>query len=120
MPRRLGPSVIEKIRLGYADLDATLDQTAARLGVHRSTIVRLARACGWPKRQAAAAALRRPPAEGEAGRRAAHRHHLARLERISAQSAARIEAALSGPAEIEPERAARAFALHVRTAEGLR
>ncbi|WP_246736121.1 hypothetical protein [Enterovirga aerilata] len=120
MTRAFGPAMIEKIRLGYADLDTPLDETAAKLGVHRGTIVRLAQRCGWPKRREASAALRRPPAKTDEADELDPSGQLARLNRISARTIAGLDAELSAGETKDPERTARALATHVRTLGSLK
>jgi hypothetical protein len=122
MARPFGPSMIEQIRLGYADLDTTLDETADRLGINRGTIVNLARKCGWPKRRAASAALRRPasPTPEPNEREGANQDPLALLDRISARAIASLDADLSAGRSPDPERAARAVSIHVRTQQSLK
>jgi hypothetical protein len=114
MPRAFGPTMLEKIRLGYADLDTTLEETAQRLGTTKRTMAYLAERCGWPSRRAAISALRRPPIPVEEKGEQGTSGQLAQLRRISARTVAELEAELSTREAADPERTARALATHVR------
>lgn len=118
--RRLKPAEVESARLGYADGSRTVAEVATSLGVFDSTVYALAKRFGWPPRRTAppgwAGAGGSPGATLPAGDLSGQ---LAKLERIAASAVSGLETALASGTATDPERAARALAIHVRTLAGL-
>jgi hypothetical protein len=123
MMTELGPALVERVRVQYAEGKLTVDQIAADNDIGRSTVYELRKHEGWPLRRSAEAApasdptappvaapapIRvRPARGGDAGLRR-------QVERLHRFVADRLETILAG-GEADPERIDRRAAFLART-----